>query len=77
MIGKKGETYIQSGDDGDDANHNVHLVRRPTDDEGGVDHFDDNGDALGRQSCANRDYDGGEDKDDRRDPKKEHVRRGV
>jgi len=77
MVEKEGETYIQSGDDGDDAHDNVHLVGRPTDDEGGVDHFDNDGDALGRQPGANDDDGGGEYEHDRRDPKQEHVSRGI
>jgi hypothetical protein len=52
-------------------------VRRPTDDKRGVDHFDDYGDALGRQSSADSKYGGGEDKDERRDPKQEYVSRRV
>ena len=74
---ERGETCIQSGDDSDDADDNIHLVRRPTDDERGVDHFDDYGDALGRKSSADGDYGGGEDKDERRDPKQEYVSRRV
>lgn len=52
-------------------------MRRPTNDERGVDHFDDDGDALGRQSSADGDYGGGEDKDERRDPKQEYVSQRV
>ena len=74
---ERGETCIQSGDDSDGADDDIHLVRRPTNDERGVDHFDSYGDALGRQSSADGDYGGGENKDERCDPKEEHVSRRV
>ena len=74
---KRAETYVQSGDDGDDADDDVHLVGRPTDGEGGVDYLDNDGDALGRQPGADADDDGGEYEDDRRDSKQEHVSRGM
>jgi hypothetical protein len=77
MEKNEGETDVQPGDDGDDADDNVHLVGRPTDDEGGVDHFDNDGDALGRQPGADEDDGGGEYEDDRRDPKQEHVSWGM
>ena len=52
-------------------------MRGPTDVEGGFDHFDNDGDALGRQPGANDDDGGGEYEDDRRDPEQEHMSQGM
>jgi len=49
----------------------------PTNGVGGVDHFDNDGDALGRQPGADADDDGAEYEDDCRDPKQEQVSRGI
>jgi hypothetical protein len=43
---KKMGTYIQPGDNGDDANNDIHLMWRPADGERGIDHFNDDRDAL-------------------------------
>ena len=69
----KTKTYIQPGDNSNDANYNIQLVYGPADGKRGFDNFDDKGDALGRESRAHYDYDGGEKEDDRRDSKHEHV----
>ena len=49
------------------------LVWRPTPVERGIPPFDQNGDGLGRQPRAEDDDDSGEYKDDRRNPKQEHL----
>jgi len=49
----------------------------PTDSEGGVDYFDNDGDALGRQPGTDGDDDGAEDEDECGYPKQEHVSGGT
>lgn len=69
----KTKTYIQPGDNSNDANYNIQLVYRPADGKRGFDHFDDKRDALGRDPRAKDDHDGSEYEDDRRDSEHEHV----
>ena len=74
---EKTDTCIQPADNSNDTHNNVQLVCRPTDSDRGIDHLDNEGDTLGRESGTEEDYDGGEYEDDRRDYEHEHVPRRV
>ena len=67
------ETCIKSGDNTDDGEDNVSLVLRPNPVERGVDVFICDGDGLEYHRGAEDDDSSGEYKDDRCDPKQEHV----